>query len=59
MAGGEPSAHPEFALTILQRCKETGLHTTLNTCGYVQWLVTEKLLRYTDLVLYDIKNVTD
>jgi pyruvate formate lyase activating enzyme len=55
LSGGEPSAQPEFTLTILQRCKEVGLHTTLDTCGYVEWPLMEKLLRYTDLVLYDIK----
>jgi pyruvate formate lyase activating enzyme len=55
LSGGEPSAQPEFAFTILQKCKEMGLHTTLDTCGYVEWPVMEKLLKYADLVLYDIK----
>ena len=55
MSGGEPSGQPELALTILQRFKEVGLNTTLVTCGYVQWPVMQSLLKYTDLVIYDIK----
>jgi len=55
LGGGEPATQPEFALAILQRCKEEGLHTVLDTCGYAPWPIIEKLLEYTDLVLYDIK----
>ncbi len=55
LGGGEPAAQPEFALAILQRCKEEGLHTVLDTCGYAPWPIMEKLLEYTDLVFFDIK----
>ena len=55
LSGGEPALQSEFALQLLQRCKEEGLHTTLDTCGYVPWQTMQKLLEYTDLVLYDIK----
>jgi pyruvate formate lyase activating enzyme len=55
LSGGEVTAQSEFALAVLKRCKEAGLHTVLDTCGYARWPVLEELLRYTDLVLYDIK----
>ena len=55
LSGGEPTAQPEFALSILQKCKEAGLHTAIETCGHTSWPVMEKILEYTDFVLYDIK----
>jgi len=55
LSGGEPAAQLRFALSIMQSCKEAGLHTALDTCGYASWSSMEKLLEYTDLVLYDIK----
>lgn len=55
LSGGEPITQPEFALALLRRCKKERLHTALDTCGYVSWSILEKLLQYTDLVLYDIK----
>ena len=55
LSGGEPTAQPEFALALLKACKEVGLHTGLDTCGYASWSTMKKLLKYIDLVLYDIK----
>jgi pyruvate formate lyase activating enzyme len=55
LSGGEPAAQPEFALSILRNCKEEGLHTVLDTCGCTTWTTIKDLLKYTDLVLYDIK----
>lgn len=57
LSGGEPTAQPHFAISILEKCKEAGMHTTLDTCGHVSWPIMEKLLSYTDLVLYDIKHL--
>ena len=55
LSGGEPTLQSKFALQLLKRCKEDGLHTVLDTCGYIPWQTMQKLLEYTDLVLYDIK----
>lgn len=57
LSGGDPIAQSGFALAILKRCKEAGLHTALETCGYARWSTMEKLLKYTDLVLFDIKHM--
>ncbi len=56
LSGGEPLAQPRFIREILKRCKEEGLHTTLDTCGYARWSSTKGVLEYVDLVLFDIKH---
>ena len=57
VSGGEPLLQPEFSLELLKRCQEAGLHTTLDTCGYVPPQTLNRLLPYIDLVLYDIKHM--
>ena len=57
LSGGEPLHQPSFAINLLKTCKEHGLHTTLDTSGYIKWDVLEQALSYTDLVLYDIKHM--
>jgi len=55
LSGGEPLFQPEFLLAILAECKNEGLHTALDTTGYASWPTIEKILPFTDLVLFDIK----
>ena len=55
LSGGEPLMQADFALELLKRLKELGIHTTLDTTGYVQISVMEKALRVTDLFLLDYK----
>ncbi len=57
LSGGEPTAQPDFAVAILKQCKENGLHTAIETCGYTQWSVMQIIAEYTDFFLYDIKCV--
>ena len=57
-SGGEPLLQPEFLISILKRCKEDGIHTAIDTAGYGVGMYDE-ILRYTDLILLDIKNVDD
>lgn len=54
-SGGEPLLQPEFLLESLQACKELGIHTALDTAGY-GFGEYEEILKYTDLVLFDIKH---
>jgi len=56
-SGGEPLHQPEALAELLEQCKNHGLHTTVDTCGYTQWKNFEKILPYTDLFLYDLKVV--
>ncbi len=57
ISGGEPLAQPDFTLEILKMCKEAGLSTALDTCGYAGWDVFKKVLPYVDVVLYDFKHM--
>lgn len=56
LSGGEPLSQPEFAIDILRQCKEAGLHTALDTCGYADPEVMLAAAPYTDLFLYDFKH---
>jgi pyruvate formate lyase activating enzyme len=57
-SGGDPLLQPEFLLEMLKLCKENGIHTTLDTSGY-GFGQYDEILKYTDLVLLDIKHVDD
>lgn len=57
-SGGEPLLQPEFLLEMLKRCKEEGIHTCIDTAG-VGFGQYEEILQYTDLVLYDVKAITE
>lgn len=54
-SGGEPLLQPEFLKESLMLCKEKNIHTCLDTAG-VGFGDYEDILKYTDLVLYDIKH---
>ena len=56
VSGGEPTFQGEFTEQLLQACKQEGLHTALDTTGYVSYNILERILDWTDLVLYDIKH---
>lgn len=58
LSGGETLLQADFARELLQRCKAEGLHTAVDTAGFVPWDAFEKVLPWTDLWLYDIKAVT-
>jgi pyruvate formate lyase activating enzyme len=56
VSGGEPLQQAAFVAALLRRCKERGLHTALDTCGYLGERADDALLDDTDLVLLDIKS---
>ena len=55
LSGGDPLVQPEFAAEVFRKCKEKGIHTCLDTSGYRLDDKVKEVLRYTDLVLLDIK----
>jgi pyruvate formate lyase activating enzyme len=57
IAGGEPTYQPIFALELIKRCKELGIHTALDTCGYTLNKQAVRVLEEVDLLLYDLKNI--
>ena len=56
ISGGEVLMQPEFAAAILKGAKEMGVHTTLDTSGYLGRKCTDEMLDNTDLVLLDVKS---
>jgi len=56
ISGGEPLVQLEFTRRILAGAKEMGLHTAIETSGYLGNRVDEKYLSVLDLVLLDIKS---
>ena len=58
LSGGEPLCHYDFSYCLVKAAKEHGIHTCIETSGFV---LKDKLLEiaeYTDLFLYDWK-ITD
>jgi pyruvate formate lyase activating enzyme len=57
LGGGEPLAQPEFASSILKKCRDAGFHTALDTCGYASWTTAKEVLLHVNLVLFDFKHM--
>ena len=59
ITGGEPLLQIEFVTEIFRRLKELNIHTTLDTSGFSDINKIEELMKYTDLVLLDLKVMDD
>ncbi len=61
VSGGEPLVQVEFIAELFKKCKEEGIHTAVDTNGFVESNsdAVNALLDYTDLVLLDIKHIDD
>lgn len=60
VTGGEPLLQVKFLIEFFKRLKEKNIHTCIDTSGMVS--ITDEikeLLKYTDLVLLDIKHIDD
>jgi pyruvate formate lyase activating enzyme len=57
VSGGEPTLQADFVLQFLKKCKDNRISTALDTCGYANRKIYEKLLPYVDLILFDIKEI--
>lgn len=55
VTGGEPLVQSEYVLELFKLCKQEGIHTALDTSGYIFNEKVKEVLKYTDLVLLDIK----
>ncbi len=54
-SGGEPLMQPAFLSQFLRLCKENDMHTAIDTAGFGRGNY-EEILKYTDLVILDIKH---
>lgn len=55
LSGGEPLLQRTFLLEILRQCRVRGLHTCVDTAGYLGDALTDDDLELIDLQLLDIK----
>ncbi len=56
-SGGEPTAQPAFLKAILQEAKARGIHTAVETSGFLRWEKFKSILEHVDLALIDIKHM--
>jgi pyruvate formate lyase activating enzyme len=54
-SGGEPLMQAGFLCAFLDACRERGLHTAVDTCGYAPAEVFDRVAGRADLFLYDLK----
>ena len=60
VTGGEPLLQVKFLIELFKRLKKEGIHTCIDTSGMVA--ITDdikEVLKYTDLVLLDIKHIDE
>lgn len=56
VSGGEPLMQPAFLARLLRGAKELGVHTTIDTSGFLGAHASDALLDDVDLVLLDVKS---
>ena len=55
LSGGECLMHADFCRELLREMKWHGIHTAVDTCGFVSKEALDKVIPYTDIFLYDLK----
>lgn len=56
ISGGEPLMQPAFVGRLLREAKQLGIHTAIDTSGFLGANASDELLDDVDLVLLDIKS---
>ncbi len=56
VSGGEPLMQPAFTARLLRGAKELGLHTAIDTSGFLGKHCSDEMLDDLDLVLLDVKS---
>lgn len=59
LSGGECLCQADFCAELLQTLKQEGIHTAVDTCGFVPWSTLDKVAPYTDIFLYDVKAIDE
>ena len=59
LSGGECLCQADFCAALLKSIKEKGIHTAVDTCGFVPKESIDRVLPYTDVFLYDIKAIDE
>ncbi len=56
LSGGEPLVQHRFATALLRELRAHGIHTAVETTGYVANAIFAKALKHLDLVIMDVKH---
>lgn len=59
LSGGECLMQADFCASLLKKLKENGIHTAVDTCGFVKRDAIDKVMPYTDIFLYDLKAIDE
>ena len=57
LSGGESLWQPDFAVSLLTACHESGINTAMETTGFAEPEVIERFIPHLDLFLMDIKHI--
>ena len=57
VSGGEALSQIDFTEALLRACRAEGIHTALDTTGFSARENIDRVLPWTDLFLYDLKNM--
>jgi pyruvate formate lyase activating enzyme len=55
ISGGEPLMQPDFLEELLAASRARHLHVVLDTSGYAEWRMIERIRKYVDMFLFDLK----
>jgi pyruvate formate lyase activating enzyme len=59
VSGGEPSFQYGFVSSFLEECRAINISTAIETCGYAKWDQFKEIVKFSDLVFFDIKHMDD
>jgi pyruvate formate lyase activating enzyme len=57
VSGGEPLMQASFTRDLLCVCRENGIATCIETCGFTEWKIMKSVMEHVDLTLYDVKHM--
>ena len=57
VSGGEPLLQIDFVIELFKRLKEKNIHTAIDTSGFIDISKLKDLLKFTDLVILDLKEM--
>lgn len=56
VSGGEGMMYPDFVIALNKKLQEKGIHTAIETTGYVESDVFNRVANHLDLLLFDVKH---
>jgi glycyl-radical enzyme activating protein len=57
VSGGEPTYQWPFVKKFLDACKDTGISTAIETCGFFNASIIDDLIATCDVILFDLKHL--